>query len=159
MAANLALSATRRLANRVSLCSQLSAARRSLRRSVLLSEFAAYLALSATLRFANRVSLSSELSAARRSLLLRSLASSLVSIHWGERERAPSCGLNGRAVTIYAYAHLYCACAALRANVAGRIGNGFSPAESSFLCPNPMMMMIWDYKREGDELFRRLQGS
>ena len=22
-----------------------------------------------------------------------------------------------------------------------------------------MMMMIWDYKREGDELFRRLQGS
>ena len=58
-----------------------------------------------------------------------------------------------------AYVHLYCACAALRANVAGRIGNGFSPAESSNLCPNPMMMMIWDYKREGDELFRRLQGS
>ena len=41
------------------------------------------------------------------------------------------------------YVHRYCACAALRANVAGRIGNGFSPAESSFLCPNPMMMMIW----------------
>ena len=78
MAANLALSATRRLANRVSLCSELSAARRSLRRSVLLSEFAAYLGLSATRRFANRVSLSSELSAARRSRLLRSLASSLV---------------------------------------------------------------------------------
>ena len=57
------------------------------------------------------------------------------------------------------YLYLYCACAALRANVAGRIWNGFSPAESSFLCPNPMMMMIWDYKREGDELFRRLQGS
>ena len=78
MAANLALSATRRLANRVSLCSELSAARRSLRRSVLPSEFAAFLALSATQRFANRVSLSSEFSAARRSLLLRSLASSLV---------------------------------------------------------------------------------
>ena len=78
MAANLALSATRRLANRVSLCSQLSAARRSLRRSVLPSEFAAYLALSATRGFANRVSLSSELSAARRSLLLRSLASYLL---------------------------------------------------------------------------------
>ena len=76
MAANLALSATRRLANRVSLCSELSAARRSLPRSVLPSEFAAYLALSATRgfirhtarRLANRVSLCSELSAARRSL-------------------------------------------------------------------------------------------
>ena len=67
----IALSATRRLANRVSLCSELSAARRSLRRSVLMSEFAAYLAISATRRFANRVSLSSELSAARRSLLLQ----------------------------------------------------------------------------------------
>ena len=100
--------------------------------------------------------------------------------NWGERERAPSCGLNGRAVTmspllwtqrtcchdIYIdrrasgpYVHRHCACAALRANIAGRIGNGFSPAESSFLCPNPMMMMIWDYKRERDELFWHLQGS
>ena len=69
------LSATRRLANRVSLCSELSAARRSLRRSVLLSEFSAYLALSGTRRFANRVTLSPELSAARRSLLLRSALS------------------------------------------------------------------------------------
>ena len=77
MAANPALSATRRLANRVSLCSELSSARRSLRRSVLPSEFAACLALTATRRF-HRVSLSSELSAARRSLVLRSLASSLV---------------------------------------------------------------------------------
>ena len=56
MAANQALSATRRLANRVSLCSELSAARRSLRRSVLQSVFAAYLALSATRRLANRIS-------------------------------------------------------------------------------------------------------
>ena len=62
----------------------------------------------------------------------------LVNINWGERERAPSCGLNGRAVTIYiyiyrrAYVHRYCACAALRANVAGRIGNRVSPAESAF---------------------------
>ena len=59
--------------------------------------------------------------------------------HWGERERAPSCGLNGRAVTIediYIYIYTagtrYCACAALRANVAGRIGNRFNPAESAF---------------------------
>ena len=58
--------------------------------------------------------------------------------NWGERERAPSCGLDGRAVTIYrrtfvrAYVHRYCACAALRANVAGQIGNRFSPAESAF---------------------------
>ena len=42
IAANPALSATRSLANRVSLCSE----RRSLRRSVLLSEFAAYLHVS-----------------------------------------------------------------------------------------------------------------
>ena len=30
------------------------------------------------------------------------------------------------------YVHRYCACAALRANVAGRIGNRVSPAESAF---------------------------
>ena len=49
--------------------------------------------------------------------------------YWGERGRAPSasCGLNGRAVTIDIYIDIYirpalryCACAALRANVAGR---------------------------------------
>ena len=35
-----------------------------------------------------------------------------------------------------------------------------SPAESAFLvCDNAMMMMIWDFKREGDALFRHLQGS
>ena len=58
---------------------------------------------------------------------------------WGERERAPSCGLNGRAVTLvwidvrtWAYVRHYCACAALRANVADQIGNRFSPAESAF---------------------------
>ena len=62
--------------------------------------------------------------------------------YWGKRERGPSCGLNGRAVTIYIiidrrpYVHRYCACAALRANVAGRIGNRFSPAESAFLVPS-----------------------
>ena len=49
---------------------------------------------------------------------------------------APSCGLNGRAVTIediyiYTAGTRYCACAALRANVAGRIGNRFSHAESA----------------------------
>ena len=31
-----------------------------------------------------------------------------------------------------AYVHRYCACAALRANVAGQIWNRFSPAESAF---------------------------
>ena len=30
------------------------------------------------------------------------------------------------------YVHRYCACAALRANVAGQIWNRFSPAESAF---------------------------
>ena len=56
--------------------------------------------------------------------------------NWGERERAPSCGLNGRAVMhdryIYTAGTRYCACAALRANVAGRIGNRVSSAESAF---------------------------
>ena len=75
MAANYPPHGALLMSNRVSPYSELSAARRSLRHSVLPSEFAAYLALSATRRFANRVSLSSELSAARRSLLLRSLAS------------------------------------------------------------------------------------
>ena len=39
---------------------------------------------------------------------------------WGERERRPSCGLDGLPVKIYrrAYVHRYCACAALRAKVA-----------------------------------------
>ena len=27
--------------------------------------------------------------------------------NWGERERGPSCGLNGRAVTIYIYIYIY----------------------------------------------------
>ena len=27
--------------------------------------------------------------------------------NWGERERAPSCGLDGRAVTIYRYIYIY----------------------------------------------------
>ena len=102
--------------------------------------------------------------------------------YWGERERAPSCGLNGRAVTIYRYidvrrpyVHRYCACAALRVNVAGRIGNmdsvqlsqhflpasdrdRISPAESAFLISWDNAM-IWDFKREGDALFRNLQVS
>ena len=65
--------------------------------------------------------------------------------NWGERERGPSCGLNGRAVTIYirrAYVHRYCACAALRANVAGQIGNRFSPAESAFLVPSATSLTL-----------------
>ena len=95
--------------------------------------------------------------------------------HWGERERippwefnappvclsvyiiigasvseAPSCGLNGRAVTIDIYIYIYiytagtryCACAALRANVAGRIWNRFSPAESAFLVPSATSLTL-----------------
>ena len=58
-----------------------------------------------------------------------------------------------------AYVHRYCACAALRANVAGQIGKRFSPAESAFLVPRHNAMMMIDFKREGDALFRHLQGS
>ena len=35
-------------------------------------------------------------------------------------------------IYIMEYVHRYCACAALRANVADQIGNRFSPAESAF---------------------------
>ena len=56
---------------------------------------------------------------------------------------APSCGLDGRAVTIYIYIYTagtrYYACAALRANVAGRIGN---PAESAFLVPSATSLTL-----------------
>ena len=34
------------------------------------------------------------------------LSSLYPNIHWGERERAPSCGLNGRAVTIDIYIYI-----------------------------------------------------
>ena len=40
------------------------------------------------------------------------------------------------------YVHRYCACAALRANVAGRIGNRFSPAESAFLVPSATSLTL-----------------
>ena len=30
----------------------------------------------------------------------------MVAVNWGERERGPSCGLNGRAVTIYIYIYI-----------------------------------------------------
>ena len=67
-------------------------------------------------------------------LLLRMYCRAHLSSDWGERERAPSCGLNYIYIYIYrrAYVHRYCACAALRANVAGQIWNRFSPAESAF---------------------------
>ena len=35
-------------------------------------------------------------------------------------------------IDVRTYVHRYCACAALRANVAGQIGNRFSSAESAF---------------------------
>ena len=47
--------------------------------------------------------------------------------NWGERERALVI-----VIVDPTYVHRYCACAALRANVAGRIGNRVSPAESAF---------------------------
>ena len=40
------------------------------------------------------------------------------------------------------YVHRYCACAALRANVAGRIRNRFSPAESAFLVPSATSLTL-----------------
>ena len=55
--------------------------------------------------------------------------------YWGERERGPLLWTQRtRCHDRYRrpYVHRYCACAALRANVAGRIGNRFSPAESAF---------------------------
>ena len=60
---------------------------------------------------------------------------------------APSCGLDGRAVTIYIYTAgtSYCACAALRAKVAGQIGNRFSPGFCTvcdFSHARPIMLSI-----------------
>ena len=55
---------------------------------------------------------------------------------------APSCGLDGRAGTIYTAGTRYCTCAALRANVAGRIRNRFSPAESAFLVPSATSLTL-----------------
>ena len=77
----------------------------------------------------------------RSSLALYLPPSSLLQINiWGERERAPSCELDGLAVTIdiyiRAYVDRYCACAALRVNVAGRIGNR---AESAGYLDNPVL--------------------
>ena len=40
------------------------------------------------------------------------------------------------------YVHRYCASAALRANVAGRIGNRFNPAESAFLVPSATSLTL-----------------
>ena len=37
-----------------------------------------------------------------------------------------------RYIDVRPYVHRYCACAALRANVAGQIGNRFCSAESAF---------------------------
>ena len=61
---------------------------------------------------------------------------------------------------IYISVHRYCACAALRANVAGQI-SGIDSVQLSqhFGTMGNAVMMIWDFKREGDVLFRHLQGS
>ena len=50
---------------------------------------------------------------------------------WTQRTRCHDIYIDRRP-----YVHCYCACAALRANVAGRIGNRFNPAESAFLVPS-----------------------
>ena len=43
---------------------------------------------------------------------------------------------------IYTAGTRYCACAALRANVAGQIGNRVSPAESAFLVPSATSLTL-----------------
>ena len=50
---------------------------------------------------------------------------------WTQRTRCHDIYIDRRP-----YVHRYCACAALRANVAGRIGNRFNPVESAFLVPS-----------------------
>ena len=79
-------------------------------------------------------------------LSVLSICKSYIYIIGASVSEAPSCGLNGRAVTIdidrRAYVHRYCACAALRANVAGQIGNRFSPAESAFLVPSATSLTL-----------------
>ena len=69
------------------------------------------------------------------------------STSWGERERGPLLWTRRtRCHDIYIdrrpYVHRYCACAALRANVAGRIRNRFSPAESAFLVPSATSLTL-----------------
>ena len=68
--------------------------------------------------------------------------------YWGERERGPLLWTqrtrchDRRYIYIYTAGTRYCACAALRANVAGRIGNRFSPAESAFLVPSATSLTL-----------------
>ena len=69
--------------------------------------------------------------------------------NWGERERGPllwtrrtRCHARYIYIYIYTAGTRYCACAALRANVAGRIGNRFSPAESAFLVPSATSLTL-----------------
>ena len=57
------------------------------------------------------------------------------------------------------YVHRYCACAALRANIAGQIGNRVSPAESAFSAcigsgsSQTRVQIILDYKLGGGARF------
>ena len=69
------------------------------------------------------------------------LSGTCTCVCWGEREQAPTSGVNGCAVSRYIYiyvdvcvriyVHCYCTCAALLANVAGWIRNRVSPAFSA----------------------------
>ena len=73
----------------------------------------------------------------RRSSRSPIMLSILLVHNWGERERGPllwtqRTRCHDRYIYRRAYVHRYCACAALRANVAGQIWNRFSPAESAF---------------------------
>ena len=61
-----------------------------------------------------------------------SLPGKLVGASVSEPPLVDSTDALSRYIDRRAYVHRYCACAALRANVAGQIGNRFSPAESAF---------------------------
>ena len=81
----------------------------------------------------------------RLRLLSRSPHNAQHSTSWGERERGPLLWTRRtrcHARYIYTAGIRYCACAALRANVAGRIGNRFSPAESAFLVPSATSLTL-----------------
>ena len=83
----------------------------------------------------------------RLRLLSRSPHNAQHSTSWGERERGPllwtrRTRCHARYIYIYTAGTRYCACAALRANVAGRIGNRFNPAESAFLVPSATSLTL-----------------
>ena len=67
----------------------------------------------------------------------------LLMVYWGERERGPLLWTRRTRCRRYIYTAgtRYCACAALRANVAGRIGNRFCTV-CDFSHARPIMLSI-----------------